>query len=116
MEAVKRGLGQPVGSLTQLATIRLGKRTEIELLTSGFRSARQLDDLVFGGWDIFEDNAYEAAVQREGPRTPTCSSKLKEPLSAIKPMKAVFDPEYVTPHPRPERESRAVQDGQSGRC
>ena len=54
-----------------------------------------LDDLAFGGWDIFEDNAYEAAVNA-GVLECRCSSKLREPLEAIKPMKAVFDQEYVT--------------------
>ncbi len=53
-----------------------------------------LNDLVFGGWDIYEDTAYEAAANARVLDTPQLE-KLKEPLSAIKPMKAVFDQEYV---------------------
>ncbi len=53
-----------------------------------------LDDLVFGGWDIYEDTAYEAAVNAK-VLEPSLLAQLKEPLSAIKPMKAVFDPEYI---------------------
>ncbi|MEJ7604811.1 MAG: inositol-3-phosphate synthase, partial [Bryobacteraceae bacterium] len=63
VEAVKRGLARPVGSLTQLATIRLGKRTDARSpYIRDFVPLAQLEDLVFGGWDIYEDNAYEAAV------------------------------------------------------
>src|SRR5260370_7133613 len=54
----------------------------------------KLDDLVVGGWDIFEDTAYEAAVHAK-VLEPTLLEKLKSPLDAIKPMKAVFDPEYI---------------------
>ena len=62
VEAVKRGLGAPIGSLTQLATVRLGKRTEGRTpLIKDFVPLANLDDLVFGGWDIYEDNAFEAA-------------------------------------------------------
>ena len=95
VEAVKRGLAQPVGSLTQLATIRLGKRTDNRTpLIKDFVPLAGLDDLVFGGWDIFEDSAYDAAVNA-GVLEKTQLQELKEPLSAIKPMKAVFDQEYV---------------------
>ncbi len=66
VEAVKRGLAQPIGSLTQLATVRLGKRTEGRTpLIKDFVPLAGLDDLVYGGWDIFEDNAYEAAVRAQ---------------------------------------------------
>jgi myo-inositol-1-phosphate synthase len=95
VEAIKRGMAAPVGSLTQLATIRLGKRTDNRSpMIKDFVPLAGLDDLVFGGWDIYEDTAYEAAANArvlEGPQL----EKLKEPLSAIKPMKAVFDQEYV---------------------
>ncbi len=58
VEAVKRGLGQPIGSLTQLGTIRLGKRTEGRTpRIKDFVPLAHLQDLVIGGWDIFEDNA-----------------------------------------------------------
>ena len=63
VEAVKRGLGAPVGSLTQLATIRLGKRTDGRTpMIKDFVPLAGLNDLVFGGWDIYEDTAYEAAA------------------------------------------------------
>jgi myo-inositol-1-phosphate synthase len=95
VEAIKRGLGLPVGSLTQLATIRLGKRTDGRSpKIKDFVPLAGLDDLVFGGWDIYEDTAYEAAVNAK-VLEPTLLSQLKETLSAIRPMKAVFDPEYI---------------------
>ncbi len=95
VEAIRRGLGQPIGSLTQLATIRLGKRTDNRSpMIKDFVPLAGLDDLVFGGWDIFEDNAYEAAV-KAGVLDKTLLEQVKEPLSAIRPMKAVFDPDYV---------------------
>jgi hypothetical protein len=68
VEAIKRGLGLPVGSLTQLATIRLGKRTDGRSpKIKDFVPLAGLDDLVFGGWDIYEDTAYEAAVNAKVP-------------------------------------------------
>ena len=95
VEAVKRGLGKPIGSLTQLATVRLGKRTDARSpYIKDFVPLASLDDLVFGGWDIFEDNAYEAAV-RAGVLDRPLLDQLTAPLSEIKPMKAVFDQEYV---------------------
>jgi myo-inositol-1-phosphate synthase len=95
VEAVRRGLAQPVGSLTQLATIRLGKRTDNRSpMIKDFVPLAGLNDLVFGGWDIFEDTAYESALNA-GVLEKTQLEQLKEPLSAIKPMKAVFDQEYV---------------------
>jgi myo-inositol-1-phosphate synthase len=95
VHAVREGLAQPVGSLTQLSTVRLGKRTDARTpKIKDFVPLAQLDDLVFGGWDIYEDNAYEAAVEAKVLEAPMLE-RLKEPLSAIKPMKAVFDQEYV---------------------
>jgi len=95
VELIRKGLGAPIGSLTQLGTIRLGKRTEnrtpkIDELVP----LAKLDDLVFGGWDIFEDNVYEAAVRARVLDTPLLE-QVREPISAIKPMSAVFDPNYV---------------------
>jgi myo-inositol-1-phosphate synthase len=96
VEAIRRGMAKPIGSVTQLATIRLGKRTEGRSpLIKNFVPLAGLDDLVFGGWDIFEDDMYEAA-QKAGVLEPTLVDKLKAPLEAIKPMKAVFDESYVT--------------------
>jgi myo-inositol-1-phosphate synthase len=95
VEAIKRGMAAPIGSLTQLATIRLGKRTDNNTpMIKDFVPLASLNDLVFGGWDIYEDTAYEAAANARVLDAPQLE-KLKEPLSAIKPMKAVFDHEYV---------------------
>ncbi len=95
VEAVKRGLGAPVGSLTQLSTIRLGKRTDGRSpLIKDFVPLAGLNDLVFGGWDIYEDSAYEAATNAK-VLDKDLLEQVKAPLSAIRPMKAVFDPEYI---------------------
>ncbi|HWB86367.1 MAG TPA: inositol-3-phosphate synthase [Bryobacteraceae bacterium] len=95
LEAIKRGLGKPIGSLTQLGTVRLGKRTEGRSpAIKDFVPLAKPEDLVVGTWDIFEDNAYEAAV-KAGVLETTLLDQLKEPLRAVKPMKAVFDHEFV---------------------
>jgi myo-inositol-1-phosphate synthase len=95
VELVRKGLAQPVGSLTQLGTIRLGKRTDNNSpLINKFIPLAGLDDLAFGGWDIFRDNAYEAAANA-GVLSPEHLAKVKPFLSKIKPMKAAFDKEYV---------------------
>jgi myo-inositol-1-phosphate synthase len=63
VEAVRRGLAKPIGSLTQMGTIRLGKRTDNKSpLIKDFVPLADLNDIVFTGWDIFEDNVYEAAA------------------------------------------------------
>ena len=95
VELVKQGLGEPIGSLTQLGTIRLGKRTDNRTpKINEFVPLATLNDLVFGGWDIFEDNVYEAAVRARVLEAPLLE-KVKDQLSAIKPMKAVFDQDFV---------------------
>lgn len=95
VEAVKRGAGLPIGSLTQMATIRLGKRTEGRSpYVKDFVPLAKLDDMVFGGWDIYEDTAYEAALNAKVLEQ-SLLDVVKEPLSALKPMKAVFEQEYV---------------------
>jgi myo-inositol-1-phosphate synthase len=95
VELVRKGKAQPVGSLTQLGTIRLGKRTENNSpKVKEFVPLADLDDLVFGGWDIFKDNAYEAA-SNAGVLSKEDLLKVKPFLSKIKPMKAAFDREYV---------------------
>lgn len=95
VEAVRRGLAKPIGSLTQMGTIRLGKRTENKTpLVKDFVPLANLNDLVFTGWDIFEDNVYEAAAHAEVLDKPTLE-KLKPYLETIKPMPAVFDQHYV---------------------
>ena len=64
VQAIRRGLGKPIGSLTQLGHIRLGKRTDNNSpAIKDYVSLAKLDDIVFGGWDIFPDNAYQAAVR-----------------------------------------------------
>jgi myo-inositol-1-phosphate synthase len=95
VEAIKQGFADPIGSLTQLGTIRLGKRTEGRTpRIKDFVPLTPLECLSFGTWDIFEDNAYEAA-QRAKVLEPALLERVKEPLSAIRPMKAVFDHNYV---------------------
>jgi myo-inositol-1-phosphate synthase len=95
VELVRKGKAQPVGSLTQLGTIRLGKRTEGKSpLIKKFVPLADLKDLEFGSWDLFKDDAYEAAANA-GVLTPEDLSKVKPFLKTIKPMKAAFDREYV---------------------
>ncbi|HNB71369.1 MAG TPA: inositol-3-phosphate synthase [Acidobacteriota bacterium] len=95
VEAIRRGTAQPIGSLTQMASIRLGKRTEgRNPRIKDFVPLAELDDLVFGAWDLFEDSAYEAAVHA-GVLERTQLDQLKPALEAIKPMPAVFDQHYV---------------------
>jgi myo-inositol-1-phosphate synthase len=91
----RRGIARPIGSLTQMGTIRLGKRTDNRNpLISDFVSLAKLDDIVFGGWDLFSDNAYEAAKTADVLSADHLNA-VKDELSAIKPMPAVFFPEYV---------------------
>ncbi len=95
VHAIRKKLAPPIGSLTELGTIRLGKRTE-------GRSPRirelfdlpALDDIVFGGWDIFEEDCYSAA-RTAGVLEPMLLDKLRPDLEAVKPMPAVFDRQYV---------------------
>jgi myo-inositol-1-phosphate synthase len=95
VEAVRKGIGAPVGSLTQMGTIRLGKRTDGRSpLIKDFVPLADLNDLVFGGWDIFTDSAYEAAVNAK-VLEPALLLKLKTFLNKIKPMPAVFDHKYI---------------------
>jgi myo-inositol-1-phosphate synthase len=95
VEAVRRGLRLPIGSLTQMGHIRLGKRTEgRQPLIRNFVPLSDLDDLVFGGWDIFEDSAYEAAL-KAGVLDRALLEELKPNLEAVRPMPAVFDSFYV---------------------
>ena len=95
VELVRRGQATPVGSLTQLGTIRLGKRTENRTpAIKKLVSLARLDDLVFGGWDIFPDNAYQSA-RKAGVLSAEHLEQVKPLLSSIKPMKGAFDPNYV---------------------
>jgi myo-inositol-1-phosphate synthase len=93
--AIRRGLAKPIGSLTQMGTVRLGKRTEGRSpLIKDFVPLASLDDVVFGGWDIFEDNSYEAA-KTAGVLEPALLDQVRPELEQIRPMSAVFDRRYV---------------------
>jgi myo-inositol-1-phosphate synthase len=93
--AVRRGLAKPIGSLTQMGTVRLGKRTDKRSpLIKDFVPLANLDDVVFGGWDIFEDNSYEAA-KTAGVLAPELLEQIRPELEQIKPWPAVFDRQYV---------------------
>ncbi|MDX6770438.1 MAG: inositol-3-phosphate synthase [Elusimicrobiota bacterium] len=95
VELVKKGLGKPVGSVTQLQTIRLGKRYEDRSpLIKDFVPLAGLDQLVFGGWDLFPDDMYTAAMKAE-VLTPTQLAPVQKELAAIKPMPAITDPTYI---------------------
>ncbi len=95
VHAVRRGLAKPIGSLTQMGTIRLGKRTEGRSpLIRDFVPLASLDDLVFGAWDIFEDDCYQAA-RTAGVLDASLLDALKSDLETIKPWPAVFDRQYV---------------------
>ena len=93
--AIKAGVSSPIGSFTQMGTIRLGKRNENrEVLVNDFVPLAKIDDLVFGGWDIFEDDCYEAAI-KAGVLDKELLDQIKPELSSIKPMEAVFDKNFV---------------------
>ena len=93
--AIRKGIASPIGSLTQMGTIRLGKRTEGRSpLVKDFVPLASLDDIVFGGWDIFEDNCYESA-RHAGVLEAGLLEQIRPELEAIKPWKAVFDRQYV---------------------
>jgi myo-inositol-1-phosphate synthase len=95
VEAVKKGIAQPIGSLTQMGTIRLGKRTENRNpKIKEFVPIADLHDLVFGGWDVYSDNVYEAAVNAKVLEAGLLYS-IKEELEKVVPMKAAFDHEYA---------------------
>jgi len=96
VESVRRGLSLPVGSLTQMATIRLGKRTDNRApLIKEFVPLAGLDDLVFGAWDPIPDDALTAA-RKAGVLEEKDIAPLADFLAAIKPMPAVFDNKYIT--------------------
>src|SRR5579864_7819145 len=95
VEAVRRGFAKPIGSLTQMGTIRLGKRTDNNSpLIKDFVPLADLNDVVFTGWDIFEDNVYESAAHAKVLEKEILQ-QLKPFLESIKPLPAVFDQYYV---------------------
>src|SRR5688572_22959716 len=95
VEAVRKGYSKPIGSLTQMGTIRLGRRTEGRSPTiQDFVPLAGLKDIVFTGWDIFEDDMYTAAA-KAGVLERSDIDKIKPFLSSVRPRKAVFDRNYV---------------------
>ena len=93
--AVRRGIALPIGSLTQLGTIRLGKRTDGRSpRIHDFVPLASLENLVFGGWDIFPDDTYQAAVHA-GVLERGLLDQVKADLEAVRPMPAVCDRRYV---------------------
>ncbi len=96
VENIRRGRSKPIGSLTQMGTIRLGKRTEARMpLIKDFVSLAALDDLVFGAWDPIPDNAYESALKCGVLDKHEHVEPIADFLKAITPMPAVFDQFYV---------------------
>ena len=93
--AIRQGFAKPIGSLTQMGTVRLGRRTEgrSPQITDVVPLAG-LNDLVFGGWDIFEDDCY-AAARTAGVIEPSLLDKVRSDLEKIRPWPAVFDQRYV---------------------
>jgi len=95
VELVRKGLAQPIGSLTQLGTIRLGKRTDNRTpLIRDFVPLAGLNDLVFGAWDIFPDSCYQSAL-KAGVVEPRQLDQVRDELEALTPFSAAFDPAFV---------------------
>jgi myo-inositol-1-phosphate synthase len=95
VEAIKKGIAKPIGSLTQMGTIRLGKRTDNQIpAIKDFIPLSTLDDLVFGGWDIFSDNIYQAA-SKAGVLERSLLDSIRPALESISPWSAAFDKSYV---------------------
>lgn len=95
VEAIKRGIAQPIGSLTQMGTIRIGNRSEGNAPPiKDFVPLADLNDIVFGAWDIFSDNAFDAAMNA-GVLEKDLLNQVSEQLSSLKPMAAVFEQSYV---------------------
>src|SRR5919198_1033475 len=96
VESIRRGLSKPIGSLTQMATIRLGKRTDNRSpLIKDFVPLASLDDIVFGAWDPIPDDALTAA-RKAGVLEEKHIERIADFLESIKPMPAVFENKYVT--------------------
>jgi myo-inositol-1-phosphate synthase len=93
--AARKGVAKPIGSLTEMGYLRLGKRTESrQALIREFLPFARLEDIVFGGWDIYSANAYESAANAK-VLTPEHLAAVKDELSQVRPMAAVFDPAFV---------------------
>jgi myo-inositol-1-phosphate synthase len=112
VHAVRKGLAEPIGSLTQMGTIRLGARTEKRSpRIDDFTPLATLEDLVFGAWDPYADNAYEAA-SKAGVLEPALLEKLRPELEALRPWPAAFDRSFVKrlngTHVKPETHKREL--------
>ncbi|MBI1875313.1 MAG: inositol-3-phosphate synthase [Acidobacteria bacterium] len=95
VQAIRQGFAKPIGSLTQMGTVRLGKRTEQRSpLIKEFVPLASLDDLIFGGWDIYEDDCYLSAVQA-GVLEKDLLEQVRPALERVRPWPAVFDKRYV---------------------
>ena len=95
VESIRRNLAKPFGSLTQMGTVRLGKRTDNRSpMIKDFVPLAGLEDLEFAGWDIYEDNCYDAAMNA-GVLRKEDLDPVKDFLESIRPMSAVFDTRYV---------------------
>lgn len=116
VELIRSGLAEPIGSLSQIGTIRLGKRTEGRApLIKDFVPLAALDQIVFGAWDPFPDDAYVAAVRAGVLDVARHLEPIAENLRAITPMTAAFDPAYVKkldgPNVKKGANKRAMLDG-----
>src|SRR6187549_3241441 len=95
VEAIRKGISKPIGSLTQTGTVRLGKRTDDRNpKISELVPIASLDDIVFGGWDIYTDNM-SVAAKKAGVLSNEHQAAVKPFLETVKPWPAVFDPVYV---------------------
>jgi myo-inositol-1-phosphate synthase len=116
VELIRRGMAEPVGSLSQMGTIRLGKRTESRSpLIKDFVPLAGLDDIVFGAWDPFEDDAYVSALKAGVLDAARHLEPIGDALREIQPMPAAFDHEYVKkldgPNAMADTSKRALLDG-----
>ncbi|MDP2959660.1 MAG: inositol-3-phosphate synthase [Longimicrobiales bacterium] len=110
VEAARRGIALPIGSLTQMATIRLGKRTEARTpLIKEFVPLAGLDDLVFGTWDPIPDNGYQSALRAGVLHKERHLDPIKDFLSSIEPMPAAFDRAYVKKLDGPNKKKAATK-------
>jgi myo-inositol-1-phosphate synthase len=95
VEAVKKKIAKPIGSLTQMGTIRLGKRTDKRVPSiREFVPLANIEDLVFGGWDIYNDNCFESACNA-GVLDKSLLESVRPEIEKVRPMKAVFSQDYV---------------------
>ncbi len=116
VELIRRGMAEPIGSLTQMGTVRLGKRTDGRSpAVSDLVPLAGLDDIVFGAWDPFPDDAYVSALNAGVLDAARHLEPIGDTLRAIRPMPAAFDPAYVKkldgPNVKPSRSKRELLEG-----